>query len=136
MQLPCPHTTASRLPFIFRILGGAPPFPRATGASIELLSYMVVTPLFYQRLMLHDEPGAAPLRLILACLTLHDTPLAAPPFARSADKASSASASKLVAVQPPYCTSEQAWRCFQQQHERMKRQACRNCCWCVAAHMH
>ena len=39
-----------------------------------------------------------------ACLTLHDTPLAAPPFARSTDRASSATASKLVAVQPPYCT--------------------------------
>lgn len=43
-----------------------------------------------------------------ACLTLHDTPLAAPPFARSADRASSASASKLVAVQPPYCTGDDA----------------------------
>lgn len=73
---------------------------------MELLSYMVATPLFYQRLMLHDPAGAAPLRLVLACLTLHDTPLAAPPFARSADKASSAAASKLVAVQPPYSTGE------------------------------
>lgn len=67
---------------------------------------MVVTPLFYQRLMLHDPSGAAPLRLVLACLTLHDNPLAAPPFARSADKASSAASSKLVAVQPPYSTGE------------------------------
>lgn len=67
---------------------------------------MCVTPLFYQRLMRHDPSGAAPLRLVLACLTLHDAPLAAPPFARSADKASSAAASKLVAVQPPYCTGE------------------------------
>jgi hypothetical protein len=67
---------------------------------------MCVTPLFYQRLMLHDPSGAAPLRLVLACLTLHDTPMAAPPFARSADKASSATTSKLVAVQPPYPTGE------------------------------
>lgn len=73
---------------------------------MELLSYMCVTPLFYQRLMRHDPSGAAPLRLVLACLTLHDAPLAAPPFARSMDKASSAAASKLVAVQPPYCTGE------------------------------
>lgn len=78
--------------------------PLPAGAAIELLSYMCVTPLFYQRLMLHDPSGAAPLRLVLACLTLHDTPIAAPPFARSTDKASSAAASKLVAVQPPYCT--------------------------------
>lgn len=79
--------------------------PRA-GAATELLSYMCVTPLFYQRLMLHDESGAAPLRLVLACLTLHDTPMAAPPFARSTDKATSAATSKLVAVQPPYCTEK------------------------------
>lgn len=73
---------------------------------MELLSYLCVTPLFYQRLMLHDPSGAAPLRLVLACLTLHDAPLAAPPFARSADKASSAASSKLIAVQPPYCTGK------------------------------
>ena len=71
---------------------------------MELLSYMCVTPIFYQRLMLHDPSGAAPLRLVLACLTLHDTPMAAPPFARSSQAASSSTASKLVAVQPPYCT--------------------------------
>ncbi|KAI7840243.1 hypothetical protein COHA_006025 [Chlorella ohadii] len=76
------------------------------GAAMELLSYMCVTPLFYHRLMLHDASGAAPLRLVLACLTLHDTPLAAPPFARSADRASSATSSKLVAVQPPYRTEK------------------------------
>ena len=75
---------------------------------MELLSHMVATPLFYQRLMLHDPSGAAPLRLALACLTLHDSPLAAPPFARSADRASSAAASKLVAVQPPYTTGARA----------------------------
>jgi hypothetical protein len=67
---------------------------------------MCVTPLFYQRLMLHDASGAAPLRLVLACLTLHDTPLAAPPFARSTDRSTNATVSKLVAVQPPYCTGE------------------------------
>ena len=68
---------------------------------MELMACLVVTPLFYHRLMLHDPSAAAPLRLVLACLTLHDAPLAAPPFARSADPASSSAASKLVAVQPP-----------------------------------
>ncbi|GAB4822103.1 hypothetical protein N2152v2_009149 [Parachlorella kessleri] len=52
------------------------------GAALELLSYLCTTPLFYYRLMLHDPSGAAPLRLVLACLTLHDAPLAAPPFVR------------------------------------------------------
>lgn len=74
---------------------------------MELLSYLCSTPLFYQRLMLHDATGAAPLRLVLACLTLHDAPLAAPPFARSGDRAAAGAAtSKLVAVQPPYCTEK------------------------------
>ncbi|RMZ53261.1 hypothetical protein APUTEX25_005250, partial [Auxenochlorella protothecoides] len=49
------------------------------GAAMELLSYLAATPLFYQRLMLCDAPCAAPLRLVLACLTLHAPPLAVPP---------------------------------------------------------
>lgn len=40
-------------------------FAPLSGAAIELLSYMCVTPLFYHRLMLHDSSGAAPLRLVL-----------------------------------------------------------------------
>uniref|UniRef100_A0A1D2A955 Uncharacterized protein n=2 Tax=Auxenochlorella protothecoides TaxID=3075 RepID=A0A1D2A955_AUXPR len=50
------------------------------GAAMELLSYLAATPLFYQRLMLCDAPCAAPLRLVLACLTLHAPPLAVPPW--------------------------------------------------------
>eukprot|EP00887_Chlorella_sp_A99_P006281 scaffold3.g6281.t1 len=76
------------------------------GAAMECLSCLCVTPLFYHRLLLHDPSGAAPLRLVLACLTLHDAPLAAPPFSRSASPASSTAAVKLVAVQPPYTTDK------------------------------
>lgn len=32
--------------------------------------------------MLHDPSAAAPLRLVLATLQLHDAPLAPPPFVR------------------------------------------------------
>lgn len=52
------------------------------GGAMELLSYLCTTPLFYHRLMVHDPSGAAPLRLVLTCLTLHDAPLAAPPYCR------------------------------------------------------
>ena len=34
------------------------------------------------RLLLHDPSAAAPLRLVLAALSLHDAPLAPPPFVR------------------------------------------------------
>jgi hypothetical protein len=34
------------------------------------------------RLLLHDPAAAAPLRLVLAALSLHDAPLAPPPFVR------------------------------------------------------
>lgn len=76
------------------------------GGAMECLSCLAVTPLFYHRLLGHDPSGAAPLRLILACLTLHDAPLAAPPFARSSSPASTATSVKLVATKPPYTTEK------------------------------
>lgn len=38
--------------------------------------------LISHRLLLHDPSAAAPLRLVLAALSLHDAPLAPPPFVR------------------------------------------------------
>ena len=54
----------------------------AAGAAIEIVTSMIGCPLFYHAMALHDPTGAPPLRLILTCLSLHDDPLAAPPFVR------------------------------------------------------
>jgi hypothetical protein len=75
------------------------------GCAMEVLSCMAACPLFYQRLMIHDPHGAAPLRLALACLALHDAPLAAPPFRRVVAPGAPPSARPvLAATRPPYLT--------------------------------
>ena len=71
---------------------------------MEVVSYLACCPLFYQRLLMHDPSGAAPARLVLACLQQHDAPLAAPPFRRSAAPSASAGTSRLEATKPPYPT--------------------------------
>jgi hypothetical protein len=50
-------------------------------AALEVLAELAATPLFYHRLAAHDGGLAAPLRLLAATLSLHDPPLAPPPWA-------------------------------------------------------
>lgn len=52
----------------------------ATGAALDNIMLLCTSPLFYYRMMLHDPHGTAALRLICECLSLHDDPLATPPF--------------------------------------------------------
>lgn len=82
----------------------------SAGGAMEILSSMSASPLFYQCLMLRDPHGGLPLRLILACLSLHDAPLAAPPFRRVASSPGNGSASRpvLTPTQPPYLTAKGA----------------------------
>ncbi|KAK9811831.1 hypothetical protein WJX72_010937 [[Myrmecia] bisecta] len=49
------------------------------GISMEYLASLCACPLFYYRMVLHDASCAAPLRLIVSGLQLHDPPLAPSP---------------------------------------------------------
>lgn len=79
----------------------SPLLPPLPGGAMELLSYLCTTPLFYHRLMVHDPSGAAPLRLILACLALHDAPLAAPPYCRLPPPPRAAGTAPVGVAAPP-----------------------------------
>ncbi|CAL8471502.1 g11044 [Coccomyxa elongata] len=55
------------------------------GLSMEWLTELCCTPLFYYRLALHDPSLAGPLRLISAGLNLHSPPFTVPPYSASPD---------------------------------------------------
>ena len=80
------------------------------GATLELITALCASQIFYYRMMLHDPQGSAPLRLILSCLAIHDAPLAAPPFFRMPGSGGggggAASRPRLAATQPPYSTDK------------------------------
>lgn len=77
----------------------------SAGGALELLTAYCSSPLFYRRMMLHDPQGGSALRLILACLAIHDAPLAAPPFSR-VSTTPGAARPILAATQPPYPTDK------------------------------
>lgn len=78
----------------------------SAGGAIELLTTLCACPLFYHRLMLHNPQGSLPLQLILACLGLHDAPLAVPPFARLPLSSPTLGRPVLKPSWPPYSTDK------------------------------
>ena len=75
----------------------------SAGGALEILSAFCSSPLFYRRMMLHDPQGSSALRLIISCLSIHDAPLAAPPFSR-VNSIPGAARPVLAATKPPYPT--------------------------------
>ncbi|EIE21981.1 hypothetical protein COCSUDRAFT_66773 [Coccomyxa subellipsoidea C-169] len=55
------------------------------GLSMEWLTELCCTPLFYHRVAQHDPSLAGPLRLVAAGLDLHRPPFTVPPYAASPD---------------------------------------------------
>ena len=79
----------------------------SAGGALELLTALCATPLFYHRLMIHDADGVSPLRLIIACLRMHDDPFAAPPFERCQEQTSGSDHRPVVRIaRPPYTTAK------------------------------
>lgn len=56
------------------------------GSSMENLTEMLATPLFYQSLVLRDPACLGPMRLVITCLSMHDAPLAPPPLGRDPNR--------------------------------------------------